>query len=358
MNRAVVRRVSRPLARCLPVLCLTLLSASSDAAAEGRACTPEPMATAMAYGDLVNCRIDFALDSDLFRFEGTSGEMVNVQVVSRTPAFTPCLEVKDPAGAPAGFVLCTGRNTFRLTSTGPYTIVVREGALSMDTGDYALDLQRLAPPSPGARELSYGVPADDEINSTGDVDLFFFRGTAGASVRVEVTSLTTGFRPCLEVKDPSGDPAGFVLCTGRNDFTLTATGVHAVLVKEGALSTDTGSYRLTVECLAGPCDVPSPVPVPIAGVWFIEETGPGAPGPHYASIHESGDTVVVILLDLDGAWTFAVGTRSGATVQGTLHLADGTPAGTFSVTVTGSATLTGQNTRAGTTTSLAGTKVF
>src|SRR5206468_2961910 len=62
------------------------------------------------------------------------------------------------------------------------------------------------------------------------------------------------------------------------------------------------------------------------GIWFVQETGPGGgPPTFYASIHQTGSTVVAILIRLDDQWTYAVGTRSGSTVQGTVFFLDGQP---------------------------------
>ena len=95
------------------------------------------------------------------------------------------------------------------------------------------------------------------------------------------------------------------------------------------------------------------------GVWFIQETGPGVgPNPYYASVHQTGDAIAVILLDPIGEWIYALGTRTGSTVRGTVHFPDGEARGTFNITATSPTTLTGQSTFGGLTTPLVGTKIF
>ena len=95
------------------------------------------------------------------------------------------------------------------------------------------------------------------------------------------------------------------------------------------------------------------------GIWFISETGPGVgPPTYYASVHQNGNAVAAILLSADGTFIYVVGTRSGSTAQGTIHFPDGQSAGTFTVTVTGPSTLSGQSTFGGFTTPLVETKIF
>ena len=57
------------------------------------------------------------------------------------------------------------------------------------------------------------------------------------------------------------------------------------------------------------------------GVWYIEETGPGVgPNPYDASVQQKGDSVVGILLSLDGEWIYVLGIRSrGAHSAGRPH---------------------------------------
>jgi hypothetical protein len=95
------------------------------------------------------------------------------------------------------------------------------------------------------------------------------------------------------------------------------------------------------------------------GIWFISETGPGVgPPTYYASVHQNGSAVAAFLLATDGSFIYVVGTRSGSTVQGTIHTSSGQSAGTFTVTATGPNTLVGQSTFGGLTTPLVGTKIF
>jgi hypothetical protein len=96
-----------------------------------------------------------------------------------------------------------------------------------------------------------------------------------------------------------------------------------------------------------------------SGAWHVLET-PGGVGPpeYYMLAHESGGTVAFILLSLDGAWVYALGSRVGLGVSAQLFDVDGPdPIGTFSVTAN-AGILTGQRTYLGTTTSLTATRIF
>lgn len=97
----------------------------------------------------------------------------------------------------------------------------------------------------------------------------------------------------------------------------------------------------------------------LQGIWLFHDTGPGiGPPTYYASIHESGATVVAVLLSPEGEWIYAIGTRSGATVQGTVYTPFGEIYGSASITITGPTTLTGSSTTQGITTPLIGTRLF
>lgn len=119
---------------------------------------------------------------------------------------------------------------------------------------------------------------------------------------------------------------------------------------------------LLLACLLAVAGAPTPLwaaEPSLQGIWLFHDTGPGiGPPTYYASIHESGATVVAILLSPEGDWIHAIGTRSGSTAQGTIYTPSGAVYGSARITITSPTTLTGSSTGQGITTPLIGTKLF
>jgi len=129
--------------------CLVYLTL--PAVVEGQAgipCTPEPTDMEINYGDLVRCRIDFAGDSDVFRFFGQTGERVTVDATGL--GIDPCIELIGPDTTTVGRG-CDGSPSNRidapLNQTGQHTILITARiGVGGRTGDYGLSLQCLAGP--------------------------------------------------------------------------------------------------------------------------------------------------------------------------------------------------------------------
>jgi len=232
------------------------LATLGEAAVEGVPCTPEPTDMVISYGDLVTCSIDVTGDTDVFRFLGSNGENV-VLLVTSQGSLRPCMELVAPDNTST--VECG--NAFSqlidttLNLTGTYTVLVSASSFS---GAYALALERVAPPSFSARPIQYDDTVEDEVNPTGDIDLFSFEGTQGDTVDLLVTSQGS-LRPCMELVAP--DNTRTVECgnafSQQIDTTLNLTGTYTVLVSASSFS---GAYALALQCLAGPCvdDAPTP----------------------------------------------------------------------------------------------------
>jgi hypothetical protein len=216
-------------------------------------CDPEPTEMAISYSDAVSCSIDVLGDVDLFRFSGTAGDVITL-LGSRLSGGIPCVELFDPAGGPAGSHCSNqgARINATLGQTGLYSILVSE--LSNDnTMDYTLVVERVAPPSISARHICPGCELQDNIDPIGDLELFFFSGTAGDVITLLGSRLSGGI-PCVELFDPAGGPAGSHCSNqgARIDATLGQTGLYSILVSE--LSNDnTMDYVLSHQCIVGVC---------------------------------------------------------------------------------------------------------
>jgi hypothetical protein len=225
-----------------------ILPSHAEALVEGVPCPPESTDMEIVFGDLVSCAIDAASDSDAFRFSGVAGENVVIQVRSQG-SLRPCLELF----APDSTVTTACSNAFSqrldvaLTQPGTHTILISPFSF---TGGYDLALERVAPPSSTAQPIDYGATIEGEIDPSGDLDLFSFSGTAGETIAVQVTSLSS-LRPCLELVAP--DNTRIVACANafshRIDSTLTLSGTYTILVSAFSFS---GAYVLALERILPP----------------------------------------------------------------------------------------------------------
>jgi hypothetical protein len=247
------------LVTCAFVLC----AGAAKAQPEGQPCNPEPTDQLVKYGDHIQpCGIGLAGDSDLFRFQGTAGEVVLIKVVdfaggSSNPSCF--LELVRPVGtivaSASAFGTCQIRTT--LDASGLFTARVSESG-NNNLLTYSVELDRLVPPSTTARSIN---PSDtlvgSRIDPRGDADLFVFNGVSGDIISLKLTdqSGASGNPSCLlELYRPDGtlvasdtDVTSCII-----DTTLNQTGVFTARVREDG-DNNTMTYNLEYQCLSGSC---------------------------------------------------------------------------------------------------------
>ncbi len=229
----------------------SLATAGVAGAGGGIVCDPEPTDMQVEYGDVVSCSLGTSGDTDIFRFSGAAGEAVTV-LLSRTSGGTPCLDLFGPTGDPIDSACgADARIDATLTETGSHTMLISESGGS-STADYALALERVAPPSAGATPICNGCNITSSLTPRGDLDLFSFDGAAG-EVFTAILSRISGGIPCLDLFDPTGviiDTA--CSATGaRIDATLGTSGTYTMLVSEFGVGSGI-NYALALERVAPP----------------------------------------------------------------------------------------------------------
>jgi hypothetical protein len=261
-------RQSRAFGRCLaPFLPFTLAPllcglAATAAAQDGVPCPAEPTMMAVAYGDAVTCAHQGAADTDVFTFAGVTGEVIVVN------ALGACVTLSSPAGPSVEACAATLRNRIDavLEASGTYTITTRVGPFTVAA--YTVAVERLLPPSPGARLLHYEETVTDHINVAGDIDLFWFNGAVNDTISV-LASTTAIMPPCLELIAP--DNARSTACgfgqSHEIQVTLHQPGPHAILVRQGDTIAFSAAwlYSLRVRCLSGTCNTPPLPPTGLTG---------------------------------------------------------------------------------------------
>jgi len=231
----------------------------------------EPTEMTVSYGDLVVCEIAPAGDTDIFRFTGAPGESVYLQVARLRGTGTPALRLIEPDGTIGGWA---GTEAFvKLTKAGTHAVQVAEDYHD-ETVAYSFSLERLAPPSPSATPIPFGYKVQDEINPAGDLDLYYFRASAGDAISARAVYLEGPGQPCFLVAGPDGELVSGWTCgayAAEADIRLTRSGIYTLMLTD-SYRDQTVSYRLEVQCfgvcqgVAAPLAITTASPLPDARV--------------------------------------------------------------------------------------------
>jgi Ca2+-binding RTX toxin-like protein len=253
---------------------------------------------AVVYGDIILCSISQVAESDVFWFEGKTGEVIQLTLTDLDPDYyhAPVAQVFDPTLTEIGTLgWSNGRGTvleLALTKTGTYRVVVREYE-NNETAPYGLGLQRLAPTLPDALALCVGCVHLNAVDPIADSDVFIFGGTAGDTIQLTLTDLDPDYyhAPVAQVFDPTLTEIGTLgWSNGRGtvlELALTKTGTYRVVVREYE-NNETAPYRLGLQCIGGPCFLAPPPPTCAGHVATII----GTSGPNVI-IGTSGADVIV-----------------------------------------------------------------
>ena len=152
-----------------------------------------------------------------------------------------------------------------LATTGTYTIVVTES--SSGTISYALDLERLYPFAPDARQIALATLTSGNINPITDSNEFTF--ASATTGEYEVSASVPGNASsniCLRVYQPNGMQVQGDVCTNIEfsvltinvDFTPTLNGMSMAFLYVGG-NDGTQTYTIEASCLVGQCPT-DPIP--------------------------------------------------------------------------------------------------
>jgi uncharacterized protein (TIGR03437 family) len=257
--------------RSLRFVWLAVLAAPLWADVNVKACAPEPAATDIAYGDLINCQIEQAADSDVFRFSGLAGETILIFLVRLEGSADHCFRIIEPDGA-IGPNRCSGALRpvgvgfeGTLSKTGVYGIQVREAG-GAGIYPYNLMLTRTYPSATNGLPISFGRVVTGAIEPAGDADFWLFNGNAGDTVNLTLTRLSGSSDHCFRLIEPDGAPTAY-RCAGALrpravglDHRLTKSGQFAIQVHEASLR-GTYPYGLEIQCF-GVCPQGTTPPPP------------------------------------------------------------------------------------------------
>jgi hypothetical protein len=327
MNNPFVRTV-------VCALAVGSAAAIAWAAPEGRPCSTEPTDMLIAYGDVVTCEIAPVGDLDLFRFEGHVGEKVVAQAARHGGGYGACVELRGPA---PGDQLVAGpacgpwpRLDVVLPASGLFTLRVSEVG-NDEILPYALTLERVAPPSPGAREVCRNCTVTDMLDPIGDLDAFSFTGAAGDEVVIQATEQgAASTHVCVELFGPASEHARTCGAIARLDLRLAEAGVHTILISPFPFIDQVLGYALYFECF-GTCGPPPSTDfytvTPCRVFDTREPSGPTLGAPLTCGTVQSFTVAGTCGMPATATAASLNLTGTGSTAQGNLRLfAAGTPA--------------------------------
>ena len=216
-------------------------------------CDAEPTDMVVEYGTIVSCSVETSGDTDSYRFNGQSGDVLVIQATYDSGTL-PCIELI----APDNSRIEACENSFHnridtvLDQTGTYSIIVSSWS-STGTGNYTVGLDCVLPVSEESPEVHFGEELTGEISPVGDLDLFHLTSSGNDNVALTV-AYVDGTLPCVELVGP--DNSRVEACdnafSNEIDTLLDQVGIYSIIVSSWS-SSGTGNYTIGLQCLSGDC---------------------------------------------------------------------------------------------------------
>jgi hypothetical protein len=240
------------------IICLlfvTMCLQGAHAFEKSITCDAEPTDMVVGYGTIVSCSVESSGDSDSYRFNGQSGDVLVIQATYGNGSTRPCIELIAPDNS--RIEACD--NSFRnridtvLDQTGTYSIIVND-RFGTGTGDYTVGVDRVLPVSEESQEIHFGEEMTGEISPVGELDLFNLNSSGNDNVMLTASYINGSSRPCVELIGP--DNSRVEACansfTNEIDTLLDQAGTYSIIVND-RFGTGTGEYTIALQCLSGDC---------------------------------------------------------------------------------------------------------
>ena len=169
-------------------------------------------------------------DVECHRFDAEAGDVVRIRVRARgaTPSLRPAFELIRPGGAPG--CSAADERSCLITSTGTYTVLVRDQSPGNRTGSYELSVQRLNDPV-GCAAGAFGPDAEPGELAGGETGCVRFEGAAGDRIRFRSVAVHA-MDLVAEVVRPDGTTWCSRTAAASLTCELTSTGTHTILVRD------------------------------------------------------------------------------------------------------------------------------
>ena len=242
---------------------------------------PDADPPVVAYDAPVVDSISPAVDGDFYRFNGTPGTNIRLNVLATSVNFAPVVEIRDPNGtvvvngtddgASCNSTYCSFAVDLSPAMAGNYSLLIYD-LNTNKPGGYQLGLWCLVGPCDSDGDgipddippmVSYVTPVVDSISPAVDGGFYRFNGTPGTDIRLNVLATSVNFAPVVEIRDPNGTvvvngtddgaSCNSTYCSFAVDLSPALSGTYSLLIYD--LNTNNpGGYQLGLWCLEGDCD--------------------------------------------------------------------------------------------------------
>ena len=241
---------------------------------------PAPVLAPMDYDSSTIDTINPATDVDFYRFNGTPGTDIRLNVLGTSLNFAPVVEIRDPNGtlvvngAVDGATCNTSYCSFSVDLSpelaGNYSLLIYDFHTN-NPGGYQLSLWCLAGdcdsdgdgiPDVDPPLVSYVTPVTDALSPAVDGDFYRFNGTPGTDIRLNVLGTSLNFAPVVEIRDPNGTlvvngavdgaTCNTSYCSFSVDLWPSLTGAFSLLIYD-FYTNNPGGYNISLQCLLGNC---------------------------------------------------------------------------------------------------------
>jgi len=232
-------------------------------------------------------------DIDVFRFTGTTGEVIILQLENTQFGTYPSLFLYGPDGS----LVTNGVNYYsgasiwaqRLYETGPYTLICTDGTPPGFTNDYHLTLVKVVGDNP-SDEDGATLTAGQIRQSTftlGDIDVYRFTGQTGAVVSLQLVSSGAFTYAAMYLYGPTGEivtsasaASGFQRAVTLQGVRLPENGIYTLVCFD---STTAGTNQYSLTLMFAPTILTNPVSTNaiVGSTVAFSVIATGAPPPFY-----------------------------------------------------------------------------
>ncbi len=212
----------------------------------------------ITYGSSLDGTVNPAGDRDDYDFDGSSGQAITIRMDKRASTLDSYIELYNPDGSLLGQDDDNGgdrnsRIAITLRQNGRHKVIAR--GYSSSTGGYRLSLERESTADPDDnRWIAFGNTLQGTISPNNDRDWYYFSGTAGRSVSIQMRKTDGQLDAYLELYNAAG------VKVAQNDdglgnrdswiiYTLPAGGTYRILARSYNLSSS-GRYNLSLASMS------------------------------------------------------------------------------------------------------------
>ncbi|HEX6290377.1 MAG TPA: hypothetical protein VFZ66_14400 [Herpetosiphonaceae bacterium] len=214
-------------------------------------------ATALDFGETMQCTIDLAGEIDMHTFTAAIDDVVKVRMTRISGTLNPAVHIYDPDGANMCSAFTSEKiveiNNCVIPRAGIYTLHASD-TYRTNTGTYNLYIQRLNNPG-NTQPIGFGQILTGTITSAAEINTYTFLSSGGGSARIKMSRTADDLRPRIRIYDPAGTNICSAFTSGSvaeiTSCPLASRGTYAILADDNG--SRVGSYTLELACAQEPC---------------------------------------------------------------------------------------------------------